>query len=95
MPCIGFNLVAVMPSSFAPPEKNSSKGALNDRESSISYASESTTLDDARAAAHRAAREPQQVTYTYLYAPVAPAGYTAVSVVLGDEMGSLQIQPAY
>lgn len=87
MPCIGFNLVAVMPSSFAPPEKNSNKGALNDRESSISYASESTTLDDARAAAHRAAREPQQVTYTYLYAPVAPAGYTAVSVVLGDETG--------
>ncbi|EFO61054.1 Hypothetical protein GLP15_2933 [Giardia lamblia P15] len=92
-PCIGFTLVAVMPSSFAPPEKSSSKGAPTDRESSVSYASESTTLnetytlDDNRAAAYRASKESQPVKYTYLYAPIAPAGYTAVSVVLGDETG--------
>lgn len=92
-PCIGFNLVAVMPSSFAPPEKRSAKRATDDRGLSVSCASESTalnetyTLDENRAAAHRALQEPQVVKYTYVYAPVAPDGYTALSVVLGDETG--------
>lgn len=92
-PSIGFSLVGVMPSSFAPPEKRNTTGAVDANGSSVSCTSESTalnetyTLDENRATAHRASREPQVVKYTYLYAPIAPKGYTAVSVVLGDDTG--------
>lgn len=79
-PSIGFRLAGVMPSSFAPPEKGNGKDVDEDHHgSSVSYVSESTV--------YGASKEPQIVEYTYLYEPIAPEGYTAVSIVLGDETG--------
>lgn len=67
-PCVGFRLVAVMPTSFTEKSQRSE---------------DASTRDESSVTAPRPLRT-DDVLYTYYYEPVPPEGYVALSLVLGD-----------